>query len=72
MALGEQMWPGNILWKLVLYASVWKLWVDRNSRVFRNKRTSIREIAESIVWNVSEWVCKRKEFAEISLEEDLN
>ena len=35
------------------------------------KSKAAEEIVESIVWTVLEWVCKRKEFAGISLE-DLN
>ena len=42
----------NILWKLV-YATIWKLWLERNNRVC----------------TVSEWVSNRKEFAGISLED---
>ena len=55
----------------VLYATVWKLWLERNRRVFNNKSNAAEEIVESIVWIASEWVCKRKEFVGISLE-DLN
>ena len=62
---------GKILWKLVLYATVWKLWLERNRRGFNNKSKATEEIVESIDWTLSSWVGKRKEFAGISLE-DLN
>ena len=39
--------------------------------MFNNKSKAAEEIVESIVWTVSGCVCKRKEFASISLE-DLN
>ena len=39
--------------------------------MFTNKSKSVEEVVESIVWIVSEWVCNRKEFIGISLE-DLN
>ena len=53
-----------------MYAIVWKLWLERNIRVCNNKSKAAEEIFESIVWTMSEWVCKRKEFGN-SLE-DLN
>lgn len=28
---------GRIYWKLVLYAILWKLWLERSNRVFKNK-----------------------------------
>ena len=28
---------GKILWRLVVYAACWKLWLERNNRVFWNK-----------------------------------
>ena len=62
---------GNILWKLVAYTTVWKLWLERNRRVFINKSRSVEELVESIVWTVSQWVCNSKDFIGISLE-DLN
>ena len=61
----------NILWKLVVYATVWKLWLERNRRVFINKSKSAEEVVESIVWTVWEWVCNCKHFIDVSLE-DLN
>ena len=60
--LGCKFVRKNILWKLVWYASLWKLWLERNNRVFDNKRKSVDAIVDSIVWSVLEWVCKRKEF----------
>eukprot|EP00268_Persea_americana_P013260 TRINITY_DN15784_c0_g3_i5.p1 TRINITY_DN15784_c0_g3~~TRINITY_DN15784_c0_g3_i5.p1 ORF type:complete len:159 (-),score=20.77 TRINITY_DN15784_c0_g3_i5:268-744(-) len=69
--LGIKGVRGRILWKLVLYATVWKIWLERNRRVFRNIIKSAEEIIQSIVWNVSEWACNKKEFGGISLT-DLN
>eukprot|EP00268_Persea_americana_P013258 TRINITY_DN15784_c0_g2_i1.p1 TRINITY_DN15784_c0_g2~~TRINITY_DN15784_c0_g2_i1.p1 ORF type:complete len:214 (-),score=16.90 TRINITY_DN15784_c0_g2_i1:200-841(-) len=62
---------GKILWKLVLYATIWKIWLERNRRVFRSISKPVEEIVQSIVWNVSPWACNRKEFGGISLI-DLN
>ena len=64
--LGSKDWRGKILWKLALYATVWKTWLERNKRVFRDVSKSIEEITQSIVWKVSEWACIRKEFGGIS------
>lgn len=60
-----------ILWKLVLYAILWKIWLERNNRMFRNKSSSMKEVVQSIVLSVSEWVSSRKEFLGVALE-DLN
>ena len=50
----------------MLYA-LWKLWRDRNNRVFRNKSNYMDEVAHSIVWSFSEWVRIRMEFKGIDL-----
>ena len=39
--------------------------------MFINKSKFVEEVAEFIVWTVSEWVCNSKDFIGISLE-DLN
>ena len=39
--LGSKGRRGKILWKLVLYATVWKIWLERNRRVFKNVSTSV-------------------------------
>ena len=61
----------KILWKSVLYAILWKIWLERNNRVFRNKSSSMEEVVQSIVLSVSEWVSSRMEFLGVALE-DLN
>lgn len=53
------------------YATHWKISLEQNNRVFKNKSNLVERIVESIVWLVSEWVSKRKEFDGISLE-DIN
>lgn len=50
---------GRILWRLSLYAGLWKLWVERNNRVFQNKCKHPEEIVRSVVWAVSEWAIRR-------------
>ena len=49
---------GKILWKFVLYATFWKIWLERNNRVFRKVSKPVEKVIESIVWTVSVWVCK--------------
>ena len=68
--LGSKSGHRNILWKLVFYATHWKLSLERNKRVFRDT-SSIEEVVDSIIWSISEWVSRRKEFVGVSLE-DLN
>ena len=69
--VGGKFVCGKILWKLVLYATFWKIWLERNNRVFQNKSHSVEDVVDSIVWSVSEWVRKRKEFNSVDLF-DLN
>lgn len=58
----------KIIWKLVLYATCCKLWLERNNRVFKNKSNLVEEIYEFIVWNVSEWASLKKEFDGVLLD----
>ena len=58
---------GKILWKLVLYATLWKLWMERNDRLFRHKSSSV----DGVVRSASEWVRTKKEFKGVDLS-DLN
>eukprot|EP00268_Persea_americana_P003216 TRINITY_DN10969_c0_g1_i9.p1 TRINITY_DN10969_c0_g1~~TRINITY_DN10969_c0_g1_i9.p1 ORF type:complete len:116 (+),score=13.54 TRINITY_DN10969_c0_g1_i9:312-659(+) len=69
--LGCKFMCGKILSKSVLYATLWKLWMERNNRLFRNRSKSVEEVVESIVWSVSEWVSRKKEFHGVPLE-DIN
>eukprot|EP00268_Persea_americana_P067675 TRINITY_DN9341_c0_g1_i2.p1 TRINITY_DN9341_c0_g1~~TRINITY_DN9341_c0_g1_i2.p1 ORF type:complete len:112 (+),score=13.51 TRINITY_DN9341_c0_g1_i2:3351-3686(+) len=59
----------RILWKVVLYVVCWKIWLERNNRVLKNKSKSVEEDVASIIWSDSEWVCSRKEFKGV---EDLS
>lgn len=59
---------GRSLWKLILYATFWKLWLQSNNRIFKNKSGSREEIVETIIRTVSEWASKKDEFEGISLE----
>lgn len=53
---------GKFLWKLVLYATLWKrkLWLKKNNIELQNKSNSVDEVVQSAVWSVSEWVRKIK------------
>ena len=62
---------GRILWRLSLYAGLWKICLERSNRIFENKSKSADKTVQSIVWNVSEWASKKVESAGVSLE-DLN
>lgn len=61
----------KVLWKLSLFACLWKLWLERNSRVFTNTSTRVDNIVDSIVWTVSGWASKEKDFIDMSMF-DLN
>eukprot|EP00268_Persea_americana_P006524 TRINITY_DN12355_c3_g1_i1.p1 TRINITY_DN12355_c3_g1~~TRINITY_DN12355_c3_g1_i1.p1 ORF type:complete len:248 (+),score=21.79 TRINITY_DN12355_c3_g1_i1:391-1134(+) len=62
---------GCLLWCFSLYAGLWKLWLERNSRIFKNKSKSFVQIVQSIIWNILEWASKKAEFEGVALE-DLN
>ena len=34
--MGSKFVRGKILWKLVLFVTVWKIWLERNRKVFDN------------------------------------
>jgi hypothetical protein len=52
-----------------VHATCWKLWLERNNRVFQNKSNSVMEGVESILWSVSEWASMRKEFNGLSVKD---
>lgn len=52
-----------------MYATLWKLSLEGNNRIFRNKSKLVEEVVDSIVWSVSGWVSKRKEFDGVPLED---
>ena len=55
----------------MLYAACWKIWLDRNNRIFNNKVRSVEEVVDIIIEKISEWAMKRIEFDGILLD-DLN
>lgn len=57
----------RILWKLSLFAGVWKILLERNNRVFQNKVIKVDEVVDSIFWTTSEWANCNKEFSSVSL-----
>ena len=65
---GCKFFCGRILWIAALYGTIWKLWLERNKRVFQNTSKSVKKVVESIVWSVSEWVEKRRQFSGVYLE----
>lgn len=52
----------KILWNLSLVAVFWKIWLERNSRVFHNRSNDVAMVVDSFVWSVSEWASRAKEF----------
>eukprot|EP00268_Persea_americana_P003213 TRINITY_DN10969_c0_g1_i3.p1 TRINITY_DN10969_c0_g1~~TRINITY_DN10969_c0_g1_i3.p1 ORF type:complete len:105 (+),score=13.75 TRINITY_DN10969_c0_g1_i3:312-626(+) len=60
--LGGQVYAWENSVEIFLYATLWKLWMERNNRLFRNRSKSVEEVVESNVWSVSKWVSGEKEF----------
>ena len=44
----------RILWTFLLYAFLWKVWLERNNRIFKNNGRIVEDIVEIIVRTVSE------------------
>lgn len=66
--LGCKFIRGKILWRIALNATPWKLWLERNNRVFWNKSHLVEDIVESIVWFVAlKRVHKGKKFDGVGL-----
>lgn len=53
------------LCSLSVFAIVWRLWLKRNSRVFRNTSAKVDEVADSVIWYVSSCVNRDKDFEDI-------
>eukprot|EP00268_Persea_americana_P031555 TRINITY_DN3077_c0_g1_i1.p1 TRINITY_DN3077_c0_g1~~TRINITY_DN3077_c0_g1_i1.p1 ORF type:complete len:146 (+),score=15.04 TRINITY_DN3077_c0_g1_i1:2680-3117(+) len=62
---------GRILWKFLLYAFLWKVWLERNNRIFKNNSRTVEDIVEIIVRTVSEWATTKDAFQGVFLD-DLN
>nr|XP_025703058.1 uncharacterized protein LOC112803815 [Arachis hypogaea] len=43
-------------WFLGFFAVVWTIWLERNSRLFRNHRSSLREIINKSFASAEEWI----------------
>lgn len=59
----------RILWKFMVYATFWKLWLEKNNRISNNKSQSVEEIVDNIVRIVPEWASKRDQFEGIFLKD---
>ena len=66
---GCRFFHERILWIEAFYGIIEKLWLERYNRVFRNNCKSVKEVVDSVVCSVSEWVVKRREVLGVSLED---
>lgn len=41
-----------ILWALSIFVVLWKVWLERNRRVFENESSDVEEVVDSIVYAV--------------------
>lgn len=56
-----------MLWNLSSFVGCWKIWIERNNRVFNGKSKNVSDIVDVIVWFVSNWASKDKVFQDVSL-----
>ncbi|KAL4179479.1 hypothetical protein AMTRI_Chr13g87770 [Amborella trichopoda] len=63
----ESSWPkaGRILWKATLAATIWLVWMERNSRFFRGTELSIPAIFQKVTILVTFWASNMKFLAGI-------
>lgn len=61
--------PKVSVWNLSLLAAVWKLWLERNKEVLRNKSTEVEAVVDHIVWTVSVWASQSNEFVDVLLQD---
>ncbi|KAL4201580.1 hypothetical protein AMTRI_Chr02g216840 [Amborella trichopoda] len=63
----ESSWPkaGRILWKATVAATIWLVWLERNSRIFLGTKLSVPAIFHKVTTLVTFWASNMKFFAGI-------
>ncbi|XP_020963842.1 uncharacterized protein LOC110265266 [Arachis ipaensis] len=46
---------GQKLWMTTFFAVIWNIWLERNARIFKNKRASLEAIHTRTVLSYTEW-----------------
>ncbi|KAL4183133.1 hypothetical protein AMTRI_Chr11g153710 [Amborella trichopoda] len=64
----ESNWPksGRILWKAALDATVWTIWLERTSRIFRGIKIELPALFHKVTSMVIFWASNHNLFAGIS------
>lgn len=66
---GFGSYRGRVVWKLMLVATLWSVWLERNRWVFQNERKGIHTVVDLILYEISIWAARCKEFEGYSLAE---
>ncbi|KAL4184979.1 hypothetical protein AMTRI_Chr10g228290 [Amborella trichopoda] len=63
----DSCWPkaGRILWKATVVATIWVLWLERNSRIFRGSKLRTLALLSKVTTLVTFWASNRNFFAGI-------
>lgn len=58
-----------MLWQVSLFTGCWKIWLEKNNKVFNSKRRcfSVSEVVDSIIWSMSMWASRDKVFNDVSM-----
>lgn len=67
----QSMFRPKVLWNQSLFVECWKIWLERNNRIFNSKSRSVSKVVNSIVWSASMWASRDKVFTNVSML-DLN
>lgn len=60
---------GHILWRISWTATMWSLWLERNKRCFKNKKTPEGNLAQLIKWRCASWAAVLPEFKSYLVED---
>lgn len=55
------------MWNLSLFVVVWKIWLKRNNRVFRDRSNEVAMVVDFFVSSVSECTSRAQEFVDVPL-----
>ena len=53
---------GKVLWRVIVQALCWSLWLERNKRVFEDCHESLEDVWDRVKFRVAWWVSIHKDF----------
>lgn len=68
---GFRSYRGKVIWKLMLVAVLWNIWLERNNRIFQGQCRRVNMVVDIILSQVSIWASNCKEFERYSSADNL-